>query len=186
MPTVYGEVPADDIYAVADQIVEFIESHGQRPDGEMYQIASGIIGYIDRRSRGWRADEIHWPTRTNMYKPKGWEERQEEIWCEWVYHHFTLDNWQREVMHPIFGDGQRIWETACDGWRDEIYAFLPLWIERSHEMFDRIDPTQLPSTIEIQEAEREEAAQRKRQGLRIKDVDPYTVEYEERHGRGRY
>ena len=89
-------------------------------------------------------------------------------------------------MYPVFGTNRRIWEEQCDGWRDEIYEFLYLWIHRSWDVMDIADSRQLPSAEEIQETERLEALQRKRMGFRVKETDAYIIDQEERRGKGRY
>jgi hypothetical protein len=183
--TRYGEVPAEDIYAVAAQIVEFIEAEDLVADVDHNQIASAIIGYLSKRSRTAAMNIVAKPRRRATI-PEDWTPADEQVWRVWITHYFTLDDWQRKVMHPVFGTNRRIWEEQCDGWRDEIFAFLHLWIRRSWDVMDVADPRQLPSAEEVQEAEREEAARRKRLGLRTKEVDPYLAEQEERRGKGRY
>lgn len=186
--TCYGEVPADDIYAVAGQIVEFIEGEGLSLDSDVCLdgIGSAIVGYIAKRSAGAQALGIKVRPRRRAHIPEGWAPEDEQVWREWIGHQFTLDDWQRKVMYPVFGTNRRIWEEQCDGWRDEIFAFLHLWIQRRWDIMETVDPRQLPSLEEVQEAERAEAARRKRLGLRVKDVDPYLAEQEERRGKGRY
>jgi hypothetical protein len=182
-PTCYGEIPATDIYAVAMRIVEFIEAEDLIADADHNQIASAIIGYLQRRER---RHIVKVAPRKRMTIPEGWVPADEQIWREWIAHYFTLDNWQRKVMYPVFGTNRRIWEEQCDGWRDEIYEFLYLWIQRSWDVMDIADSRQLPSVEEIQETERLEALQRKRMGIRVKDTDAYIVDQEERRGKGRY
>jgi hypothetical protein len=181
--TCYGEIPANDIYAVATCIVEFIEAEDLIADVDRDQIASAIIGYLRRRDR---RHIVKVAPRKRMTIPEGWVPADEQIWREWIAHYFTLDNWQRKVMYPVFGTNRRIWEEQCDGWRDEIYEFLYLWIQRSWDVMDVADSRQLPSAEEIQETERLEALQRKRMGFRVKETDAYIIDQEERRGKGRY
>lgn len=183
--TCYGEIPAADIYAVATRIVEFIEAEDLTVDVDRDQVASAIIGYLQKRESA-TAMNIMVKPRKHATVPEGWTPADEQIWREWIAHYFTLDEWQRKVMYPVFGTNQRIWEEQCDGWREEIYAFLHLWIQRSWDVMESADPRQLPSLEEVQEAERVEAARRKRLGIRVKEVDPYLAEQEERRGKGRY
>jgi hypothetical protein len=184
--TCYGELPVESIYAVADRIAEFIEDEGLALDADRDQIGSAIVGYLRRRAAGAHALDIVVRPRRRATVPEGWTPADEQVWREWIGHHFTLDNWQRKVMYPVFGTNRYIWEEQCDGWREEIFAFLHLWVMRSWEIMDTVDSRQLPSPEEIQDAEREEAARRKRMGIRAKDVDPYLAEQEERRGKGRY
>lgn len=184
--TRYGEIPAADIYAVADRIVEWIDEEDLVADADRDQIGSAIVGYLYQRARLSPSGHIAARPRRRAHVPDGWTPADEQIWREWIAHHFTLDEWQRKVMHSVFGTNRAVWEEQCDGWRDEIFAFLHLWIQRSWDVMDAVDPRQLPSAEEIQEAERAEAARRKRLGLRVKDVDPYLAEQEERRGKGRY
>lgn len=183
--TCYNEIPAADIYAVATLIVEFIEAENLIVDADRDQIASAIIGYLWKRERVAPMNIVAKP-RKRATIPDGWLPADEQIWREWIAHYFTLENWQRKVMYPIFGNNRRIWEEQCDGWRDEIYAFLHLWILRSWDVMDIADSRQLPSAEEVQEAERVEAARCKRLGIRVKEVDPYLADQEERRGKGRY
>jgi hypothetical protein len=184
-PTCYGEIPAADIYAVAASIVEFIEAEDLIADANRDQIASAIIGYLRKRERA-AAMNIVATSRKRAAVPEGWTPADEQIWREWIAHYFTLEEWQRKVMYPVFGTNRRIWEEQCNGWRDDIYEFLHLWVQRSWDVMDVADPRQLPSLEEVQEAERVEAARRKRLGIRVKEVDPYLAEQEERRGKGRY
>jgi hypothetical protein len=183
--TRYGERVAVDVYAVAGRIGGLIEAHGFTPDLDDDGIASSILGFLQLRQR-MRADKIRGPKRPRMTKPADWDDEQEQIWVEHIAHLVSVEDWRQQVMYPVFGTSVRIWEGACDGWREEILQFLPAWIQRSYYNFDRIDPRQLPSSEEIEEAERREASMRKRLGIRVKDVDPYLAEQEERRGRGRY
>lgn len=185
VPTCYGEIPAADIYAVADRITEFIEAEDLVVDAERDQIGSAIVGYLYRRTRAPALYIVDLP-RKHSHVPEGWTPADEQVWREWIGHHFTLEDWHRKVMYPVFGTDRRIWEEQCDGWRDEIFGYLHRWVQRSWEVMETVDPRQLPSTEELQEAERTEAALRKRLGLRVKDVDPYLAEQEERRGKGRY
>ena len=184
-PTCYGEIPADYIYAVATLIVEFIEAESLTVDANRDQIASAIIGYLQKRERAAAMNIVVSP-RKRATIPEGWMPADEQIWREWIAHYFTLENWQRKVMYPVFGVNRSIWEEKYDGWRDEIYAFLHLWIQRSWDVMDMADPRQLPSAEEVQESERMEAARCKRLGLRVREVDPYLAEQEERRGKGRH
>lgn len=183
--TCYGEIPAADIYAVAARIVEFIEAEDLIVDVDTDQVASAIIGYLRKRA-GTAGMNIMAKPRKHATVPVGWTAADEQIWREWIAHYFMLEDWHRKVMYPVFGTNRRIWEEQCDGWRDEIYAFLYLWIQRSWDIMEIADSRQLPSLEEVQEAERVEAARRKRLGIRVKEVDPYLAEQEERRGKGRY
>jgi hypothetical protein len=183
--TRHGEYPADDIYAVAGQIVDLIKKEGLIADADVTKIGSAIMGYVDRRSTV-PAHKMGVPRRARMYIPDRWTAADEQIWREWIGHHFTLEDWHRKVMYPVFGTNQQIWEQECDGWRDEIFAFLPWWIQRDWSVMDTVDPRQLPSHEEVQEAERAEAVRRKQLGIRVREVDPYLAEQEERRGKGRY
>jgi hypothetical protein len=42
-----------------------------------------------------------------------------------------LEDWQKEIIEPVFGTNERMWEVTCFGWRDELFCFLPWWVKRS-------------------------------------------------------
>ena len=143
----WGELPAADCYAVAAAIRNFVESRRLQLDLDIDGLASSIIGYIQLRHR-FPAHQISNPQRRKRTCPEGWTAQKDRIWMEWLLHYFSLNEWQTEVMYEVFGTEQSVWESHCNGWREELYAFLPWWIRRDDYIFERIDPTPLPGPEE--------------------------------------
>ena len=129
-----------------------------------------ILHYIDVRATVDHPFQIQGPRR-RVSKPAGWAARNEEIWVQWLEHRVPLDLWNSLIMDPVFGDDIREWEIGIEGWRNEIYTFMPFWFVRSMPRFDEIDPTMLPDEDE----EYDNTDERKKQ-----DIDPYLADYYER------
>ena len=87
--------------------------------------------------------------RMSVFKPNGWTERHEELWNDWIHYTFSEDSWHNEVMYPVFGRDVREWELYMDGWREELFEFLPWWMRRSVNIVEEYDPT--PEELEEEE-----------------------------------
>lgn len=154
---------AEDALAIAERITVWVARKGVALELPPPRLARQILQYVwMRQTTPWH--EIDGP-RHQRSLPVGWTRQHERIWCDWIVHVFELEAWQREVMDPVFGTDTRSWEP--EGWRDEIFHFLPRWIVRSIARFEEIDPTPLP------DPEPEDA------DPRTAKIDPYLLE----HGR---
>ena len=92
--------------------------------------------------------------------PEGWSEEYEALWGDWIDRECPLESWEEEVIDPTFGTLVRPWET--DGWRLEIYSFLPLWIQRSIPLMAAIDPDVVEEETELEPES---------------PIDPYLLEH---------
>ena len=134
----YGECIADDV----EDIVERIEAYIHRRNGclelKRNTLIMQILQYIQlRHTRG--ALAISTP-QTIPSVPEGWSDYDEEIWQDWLHHTHSIEGWRSEVMHAVFGYNVHLWELRCEGWRDELFDFLPWWISRSLKVVEEFDP----------------------------------------------
>lgn len=138
VPNQWGECVATDVAGVA----HCIESYLGRRDIELgvsrRQIARTIVEYVWRRQRR-LALQLRGP-QSGSRRPEGWDIRHEEIWRQWLEQRLTPESFEEEVLLPVFGVDQRTWEASCDGWREELLAFLPAWTLRSWDKFEEINP----------------------------------------------
>lgn len=156
---------ADDIMLLAEQIHSWAASHRVSLELTPVRLARHILKYVWLRQRA-SMYEISGP-RSSRSTPAGWTSMHERIWVDWIWHAFEQDGWNRAVIDPVFGTDVRSWEVQCEGWRDEVFNFLPTWIARSMARFEEIDPTPLP------DPEPEDT------DPRTAKIDPYLLE----HGR---
>lgn len=138
VPNQWDECVATDVAGVAQGIESYLGRRGVELGVARRQVARAIVEYIWRRQSR-RAVDLRGP-KTGGRRPEGWEERHEEIWCQWLEQRLTPESFEIEVMWPVFGDDRRTWEVRCDGWREELLAFLPAWTLRSWEKFEEINP----------------------------------------------
>jgi hypothetical protein len=110
-----------------------------------------------------------WRRRISI--PAGWTTAHEEIWVQWLEHSVPHESWLALVIEPVFGPDERLWEIGVEGWRDEIYMFMPFWFARSMPRFEEIDPTGLPE--EEEEGSRNEEKKKP-------TSDPYLDDYYDR------
>ena len=137
----YGELVADDIAGVVHGIHTFLKRRGIPIAVNKQKHLTLIMEYIWRRQK--TPSLLLKGPATRPRKPTGWEEKHELIWRQWIHHVSSLDAWLFEVMYPVFGNEERIWEAACPGWRTEIFWMIDQWTQRSFEQFADIDPTPL-------------------------------------------
>lgn len=155
----------EDAVALAERIDRYAQRQGVKLTPVPSRLARQILEYVwMRQTTSWH--EIAWKSRPAM--PVGWTARHEQIWTDWIWHVFELEDWRHTVMDPVFGTDVRSWESACEGWREELFEFLPHWIARSLERFEEIDVTPLP------DPEPEDA------DPRTAKIDPYLLEHARR------
>ena len=147
----------DDLFVLVQIIDKYVQRRGAHLDTQPPRIVSQILKYIQLRERHmwWEIEGPH----CNVTYPPDWTEEREELWNDWFARQFSLESWEDEVMGPMFGTQVQPWEV--DGWRQEIYAFLPNWIQRSISLLTAIDPTQ----TDVKEEEQEST------------IDPYLLEH---------
>ena len=146
----YGECAVDDIDYLVWLFQGYLHKRGAELGLDPAHLATHILKYIYLRQKS-SVYDISAP-RTNPVKPTGWSAKDEEIWCDWISNHCTLDSWRTEVLAPIFGTDVRLWEARCQGWRDELTLFFPWWIQRSLDIVRKYDPTQLEEEVEEDES----------------------------------
>ena len=147
----------DDLFVLVQLIDKYVQRRKATLGVHANRMVTQILKYIQLRERHmwWKIEGPH----ANITYPPGWSEEYEELWGDWFEREFSLDSWEDEVMDPMFGTIVQPWEV--DGWRQEIYAFLPTWIQRSIHLLTPIDPTQTDEN----EEEAESA------------IDPYLLEH---------
>jgi hypothetical protein len=150
-----GYCAAVDVEAIVSLFRDFVESRNCKMEIDGRRLAHQILRYIQLRSSVGE-HEISNP-QIVVTKPPGWSAEKEREWILWIYHIFRLEDWQTEIMDPIFGSDERWWEAACGGWRDELFWFLPWWIKRF-----------------VVVNEEEDAEKESEEGTKI---DPYLLEH---------
>jgi hypothetical protein len=146
-----------DITFVCEQIVKFVEHRGMTMSLSPNDLHKSIVRYIFLRQYNHRY-AISKPVRKTQ-RPPGWTRDYEDLWRDWLDSH--ADAWITEVMDPVFGTNEKPWEV--DGWRTEIFTFLPWWIMRSIAVLQQ----RYPSLFEKEEIE---------ESNNKKEVDIYLVE----------
>ena len=132
----WGECVATDVEGLASSIRIYLERRGLELGISERQIAQTIIEWIWRRQIH-TFYQLHGP-RTRSAWPSGWDVSHEDVWSQWIEKHLTPESIEDEILYPVFGSDVRSWEGRCDGWRNELYYFLPFWIERSFERLDEM------------------------------------------------
>jgi hypothetical protein len=138
----WGECVATDVAGIVSGIVSYLERRGFDRGVPNQQIARTIIEWIWRRQTR-RANQMRGP-RTRAAWPAGWTAQHEDTWCEWIEIRLTPESFEAEVLMPVFGTDTRTWETVCGGWREELFYFLPSWVERSFDRLEEISPGSAP------------------------------------------
>ena len=169
----YDECPAADIAEVCDRILPFFKRRrGLQLSLSPQKLHRSILEYIWMRYTT-PPERISYPKR-KQEAPSGWTIEKESIWRQWISHVCNLAAWEREVIQPVFGTDERLWEASIGkGWRMEILEFLPWWIVRDLDIFEDIDPTPLPDPVEIAALE----------ASTKKAIDPYIQEHGGRRAR---
>jgi len=158
-PNKYGECAADDAVAIVRRFMRYIGSHGAAMELDPRRMVTQILQFIALRKKSYFL-EISTPLFDPL-EPEGWSKYEEDIWQEWIHYTFTLDSWNEQVMNPIFGSDIRLWEANIVGWREELFHFLPWWIQRSVTIVAKFDPTPLSELVEEE----------------ISSLDPYLLEH---------
>ena len=170
----YDECPAADVAEVCDRILGFLKRRhrGIQMSLTPQKLHRSILEYIWIRYSA-LPTQISYPKR-KQEAPRGWDIEKERIWRQWIQHVCDVRDWEHEVIRPVFGTDERLWEASIGtGWRTEILEFMPWWIYRDIDLFEEIDPTPLPDPEEI--AAMEAAAK--------KAIDPYILEHGGRRAR---
>jgi hypothetical protein len=138
----WGECVATDVAGVVSGIATYLERRGFELGVPQRQIFRTLMEWIWRRQRR-RMSDLRGP-RTRAGCPAGWMAQHEDIWCQWIENRLTTESFEAEVLEPVFGTDVRTWEAACDGWRGELFFFLPYWVGRSFEKLEEISPGSAP------------------------------------------
>lgn len=157
---------AEDMTMLTEQIARFVGRQRLTLELTPNRLVRQLLQYVWWRQRAGALD-LSAP-RHSRTMPTGWTATHERVWTDWIWHIFDQEDWRQYVIAPVFGTDVRSWEVKCDGWREEIFSFLPLWIARSMTRFEEIDPTPLP------EPEPEDT------DPRTAKIDPYLLEHRKR------
>jgi len=144
-PNPYGEVVADDIWALVDRIAELATQNGTSLALTPAALHGQLLQYILLRQKTLDGDIA---MRWKRSPPRGWTIAMERIWRDWLAHTITLDVWRNRVLAPVFGTDIRGWEAGLDGWREDILYYLLYWFERSPQIVAAFDPTPLEEPTE--------------------------------------
>lgn len=153
---------------IAEQIEGFLARRKLNLEISREKLAKQILQYMDLRRR-YYAVEIAGPKR-QVSRPDGWDDHAEQVWLDWFSNEVHLSDWMREVFRPVFGTEGCTWDYAYAGWREELFAFLPWWAQRSYAIVGAYDAT--PYDLEA-EAEAD-------MDPRSATVDPYLVDHGKR------
>jgi hypothetical protein len=165
----YDECPADDIAAVCDRIQMYLKQRSIQLSLKPQKLHRSILEYIWLRYSA-PSTQISFPKR-KQEAPLGWNIEKERIWKQWIFHVCDQVSWERDIMRPVFGTDERLWEARISkDWRMEILEFLPFWIYRDLDLCEDIDPTPLPDPQDLTDANK-------------KEIDPYIMEHGGRRAR---
>ena len=107
---IYGECPAADIAEVCERIKLFLKRRrGIQLSLSPQKLHRSILEYIWMRY-SFLPTQISYPKR-KQEAPIGWNVEKERIWRQWIFHECDGLAWEREVMNPIFGTDERLWEA---------------------------------------------------------------------------
>jgi len=125
---------------IAEQIAGFLKRRKLMLGIPESRVAKHITEYMDLRRLG-HPTTIKGPHL--QIKPEGWTEHEETIWQDWFSNEVHLSDWLREVFRPVFGMNTSAcsWDYICDGWREELFLFLPSWAARSFAIVTAYDAT---------------------------------------------
>lgn len=161
-----------DIQGVCDGIQRLANRLDLNMELSPSKLYTMLMHYLEIRATVSHPFNISGPQK-RISKPAGWTQEHEAIWVQWLEHEISLELWHMFVMRPVFGYDERRWEIGIEGWRDEIYTFMPFWFVRSMSRFEEIDPTGLPD--EEEEGRWGPSEERKKQ-----EIDPYLADYYDR------
>lgn len=165
----YDECPAADMANVCDRIAAFLKRRRFQMGISRPKLHRSLLEYVWMRYTK-PASSISSPLSV-LKGPAGWDDTKDCIWRQYIAHVCGMDEWESEVMEPVFGECVRFWEERIStGWRLEILEFLPWWIYRDMELFEEIDPTPLPDPEEAVAASKSV-------------IDPYILEHGGRRAR---
>lgn len=122
---------------LAQKIQEYGARRGVSLTMSVNKLHREIIQYIRLRHKVDRYSVI----KKSSVKPKGWKAHHERLWQDWIVYYCDIDTWTTEVLEPVFGTNEEVWEAKCPGWRLEILAFLEEWFVRDRKMIEAFDPT---------------------------------------------
>jgi hypothetical protein len=160
-----------DIQGVCDGIHRLAKHLNLNMDLTPSTLYTLILQYMGLRHTVVHPFEITSSWRRRISIPAGWTAHHEQIWVQWLEYKVPLDVWNTLVIEPVFRSDERLWEIGVEGWRDEIYTFMPFWFARSISRFEEIDPTTLPDEEEEVSSNEEK---KKTYG------DPYVEDYYDR------
>ncbi len=139
----WGEVVARDVAELSVTLCREVTKRGlylRLRDRELYK---ELLYYVWLRLNGKDASHI---CIRRVAAPTDWDAKTEQIWVEWLLTFKMNDEFWRSVFVR-----NALWEEGCRGWREDLTAFLPYWIERDWNLFSQIDPT--PIELPDQNAE---------------------------------
>jgi len=157
---------------IAEQIEGFLGRRKLRLGISRETLARHIMQYIDVRRRGHPFDIVG--PKTAPLKPEDWDDHAEQVWLDWFSNEVHLSDWLREVFRPVFGRDTCQYDYVCDGWREELLAFLPWWAQRTFNVVGKYDAT--PYESEDEEGTDPRAAK----------LDPYLVDHGSKQTRNRH
>ena len=165
----HGERAADDVVVLVRLLDQWCQQNGVCLALTNEALGHQILKYISLR-RGLAAHQISGP-QMNIHWPDEWDDEAENIWTQWIGYTFEVDRWH-DILGGVFGSDVRSWEPeGSAGWRDDLFAFLPFWIQRDTTVLDEIDPTPLPELVDTT------------YDPRAAKIDPYLLEHGGRRGR---
>jgi hypothetical protein len=168
----YDECPAADIAEVCDRIQVYLKQRSFQLSLKPQKLHRSILEYIWMRYSV-PSTQISFPKR-KQEAPIGWNIEKERIWRQWIFHVCDPISWARDIMRPVFGTDERLWEARISrDWRMEILEFLPFWIYRDLDLCEDIDPTPLPDPADVGSSDA---------GVR-REIDPYILEHGGRRAR---
>ena len=153
---------------IAEQIEGFLARRKLQPELQREKLAKQILQYMNLRRRCNSLDIVG-PKR-RVSSPDGWDDHAEQVWLDWFSNEVHLSDWMREVFRPVFGTEECGWDYAYGGWREELFAFLPWWAQRSYAIVGAYDAT--PYDLEAEA----EADTDPRSAM----VDPYLMDHGQR------
>lgn len=166
----FGECAEEDAWILAGRVQAFVESAGGGLDVSRVQLMRQILKFVHMRQ--WNGfNDLSGPGHRS-FKPQGWTPHREQVWRDWIDRTFTLEDWQTDVIGPVFGTDERSWEARCTGWRDELFQYLPAWMQRDVGLADAVDLTPMDLSVQDDYVD-----------PRTAKIDPYILE---RGGGGKF